>query len=102
MCATEMMHIDESGGGGKQSEANFERLQSDKHKVREGNESPGATFPASGRPSRSDEQPQGMKSRPNAGDANEQKTDPGTKQGDAMPGMPGMKKDSPAPAQLNN
>ncbi|WP_246725158.1 ubiquinol oxidase subunit II [Beijerinckia sp. L45] len=102
MCATEMMHIDANGGGGKESEANLERLQSDKHKVREGNESPGATFPASGRAAHGDEQPQGMKARPNAGEANAQKTEPGTKQGDAMPGMPGMKKDSPAPAQLNN
>jgi cytochrome o ubiquinol oxidase subunit 2 len=102
MCASEMMHIDANGGGGKDSEANRDRLDNDAHRVREGNEAPGATFPASGRPAHGPMEPQGMKPRPTAPDVNEQKTEPGTKQGDTMPGMPGMKKDSPAPARLNN
>ncbi len=65
MCMSEMMHIDSRGGGGRESEANRERLKYDGARTGEGNEAPGATFPASGRlPNSNDAQPQGM--RPDA------------------------------------
>ena len=103
MCMGEMMAIDAAGGGGKDSEANRDRLKYDGARLREGNEAPGATFPASGRPPNTNVQPEGMNPRPLSPDVNRQRSAPDEGQGHAMPGMdmPGMKKD-PAPAQLND
>ena len=61
MCMHEMMAIDARGGAGRDSDANYERLRYDGVRMQEGNEAPGATFPASGRlPNTNDAQPQGM------------------------------------------
>jgi cytochrome o ubiquinol oxidase subunit 2 len=100
MCANEMMHIDAMGGAGKESEANRERLEYDNRRVQQGIESPGATFPASGRSSHDQEQPEGLKPKSNAPDVKQPNTAPQQHQGHDMPGMPGMKQDGPAPAQL--
>ena len=103
MCMGEMMAIDAAGGGGKDSEANRDRLKYDGARLQEGNEAPGATFPASGRAPNTNVQPEGMNPRPLSPDVNQQRSEPDQGQGHAMPGMdmPGMKKD-PAPAQLND
>lgn len=98
MCQTEMMHIDATGGGGRDSEANRKRLLYSGTDARGGSEAPAATFPASGRPPNSDVQPQGMKEREAAPQVNQQKTQPGPGQGQKMPGAPDT---SPAPAQLH-
>jgi cytochrome o ubiquinol oxidase subunit 2 len=98
MCADEMMHIDAMGGGGKESEANRDRLQYDGHRMRSGNEQPGATFPASGRPPHQI-QPQGMKPDALTPEVNHERTHPDPGQGH---NMPGMKNEAPAPAQLND
>ena len=99
----EMMAIDAAGGGGNDSEANRDRLKYDGARMKEGNEAPGATFPASGRLPNTNVQPEGMNPRPLSPDVNRQRSAPDEGQGHAMPGMdmPGMKKD-PAPAQLND
>ncbi len=99
MCQSEMMTIDAKGGGGKNSEANYERLLDDSAGAKEGNEAPGATFPASGRPPNTEAvQPQGMKPREVAPQINSQAA-PDAGQGHDMPGAPNQ---SPAPAQLND
>ena len=97
MCAREMMHIDMMGGGGKESEGNRERLEYDNRRVQQGTEAPGATFPASGRGSHSQEQPQGMKPDALSPDVKPPETAPQQHQGHDMPGM---KHDGPAPVQL--
>ena len=53
MCVGEMHHIDRSGGAGKDSEGNRERLDYDNRRLESGTEPSGATFPASGRAPRS-------------------------------------------------
>ncbi|GEP03017.1 cytochrome ubiquinol oxidase subunit II [Methylobacterium oxalidis] len=101
MCVGEMHHIDKSGGAGKESEANRERLDYDNRRAWSGHEAPGATFPASGRAPRSSEQPEGMMPRDqdkSSGGINEPKTTPDQGQGNAVPGADR----APAPAQLNN
>ena len=60
MCVSEMMHIDTMGGGGEHSHENRERLEYDSRRDQQ-QRTAGATVPASGRPSRSEEQPEGMK-----------------------------------------
>jgi cytochrome o ubiquinol oxidase subunit 2 len=57
MCVSEMHHIDRSGGAGKESEENRKRLQYDNRRLGSGEEPSGATFPASGRPPRSEGPP---------------------------------------------
>ena len=64
MCISEMMMIDAKGGAGKESEENFEKLQYDNRRIKQGEEPPGATVPATGRAPRSDEGAEGAK--PNA------------------------------------
>ncbi len=124
MCMSQMMAIDAAGGAreeagkGANSEAR-ERLKYDGARLKEGNEAPGATFPASGRPPNTNVQPQGMNPTSISPVVNEQKTQPDQGQGHAMPGhampahampghdtpgmepVPGMKQ-SPAPAQMND
>ena len=99
MCQDEMMQIDAMGGGGKDSEANRARLLDDSARSKEGNEAPGATFPASGRPPNSlSVEPQGSIPRGVAPSVNTP-AGPGAGQGENVPGAPSQ---SPAPAQLNN
>ncbi|WP_131194357.1 ubiquinol oxidase subunit II [Lichenihabitans psoromatis] len=102
MCVNEMMQIDAKGGAGKDSEANFERLKYDNHRMENGDEASGATFPASGRPPNSNVQPEGMKPRALSPIVNEKAPATGDQNGSAsdMNDMPGMKPESPAPVQL--
>ncbi|ACP23327.1 cytochrome o ubiquinol oxidase subunit II (plasmid) [Sinorhizobium fredii NGR234] len=94
MCMHEMMHIDAMGGAGTESVENRDRLEYDnRHATEEG--APAATFPATGTPARSEEQPEGM-------DEPMQHETPGTggHEGHSMPGM--QEGSDPAPAQLRN
>jgi cytochrome o ubiquinol oxidase subunit 2 len=100
MCAHEMHHIDRTGGAGKDSEANRERLDYDNRRLESGTEPSGATFPASGRPPQAPVQPEGMMPRDqnmSRGGVNERRTEPDQGQGNALPGA----ERGPAPAQLN-
>ena len=106
MCLNKMMAIDAAGGRKDGGDVGRDSLTYDGARLKEGNEAPGATFPASGRPPNTNVQPQGMKPRPLSPDVNQQKTEPDQGQGHAMPGMDGMdgmptKKLDPAPAQLH-
>ena len=85
MCANEMMAIDARGGGGIDSRENFEKLKYDDRHLKMGDEAPAATTPGSGRPARSNEQPQGMQPRPDAPAAPAPAANPHS--GHAMPGM---------------
>ena len=85
MCMNEMMHIDMSGGGGKESAENREKLEYDNRHAEQGEKAPAGTFPATGQPARSEEAPSGQT---------------GTHEGHSMPGMDHGGSD-PAPAQLN-
>ena len=105
MCMSAMMAADAKGGGKAESGETRDRLKYDGARTREGNEAPGATFPASGRPPNSAVQPQGMKPMTTAPEVNGQKT-PGNE--GAMHDMPGMDnmsgdkpKDATAPSQLH-
>jgi cytochrome o ubiquinol oxidase subunit 2 len=64
MCMADMMHIDRMGGAGLESHDNRAKLQHDNRHVDEpiddGEAAPGATFPATGNPSRSDEPAEGV------------------------------------------
>jgi cytochrome o ubiquinol oxidase subunit 2 len=93
MCVHEMHHIDRMGGAAGDSEVNRQRLDYDSRRLEGGDEPSGATFPASGRPPRSLEEPEGVMPRdqPGEGQGN-------TPQGNALPRPEG----GPAPSQLNN
>ena len=98
MCVGEMHHIDRMGGAEDEAEVNRRRLDYDNRRLMKGEEPPGATHPASGRPPRSSAPPQGMMphDQPMGGDGGrEHRTEPG---GSAVPGA----ERGPAPAQLNN
>ena len=114
ICMSEMMAIDAAGGRKEEGEGSRDKLKYDGARIKEGNEAPGATFPASGRPPNTNVQPQGMNPRSISPDVNGQRAQPDAGQGHAMPGMqdmhgmhhdmsnmPAPKKD-PAPAQLND
>ena len=104
MCMNQMMAIDAAGGGKKDDEDVRDRLKYDGARLKEGNEAPGATFPASGRPPNTNVQPQGMNPRPLSPKVNDGKTHADDGQGHAMSGAentPGMK-ENPAPAQMND
>jgi cytochrome o ubiquinol oxidase subunit 2 len=101
MCVGEMHHIDRSGGAGKESEGNRERLDYDNRRLESGNEPSGATFPASGRPPQGSVQPEGMMPRDqnmSRGGVNQRQPEPDQGQGNALPGADR----EPAPAQLNS
>ena len=66
MCVQEMHHIDAMGGAGRESEANRKRLDYDRRHMESGGEPVGATFPDTGRPSRSHEAPEGVEPRDGA------------------------------------
>ncbi|GHC81262.1 ubiquinol oxidase subunit II [Limoniibacter endophyticus] len=76
MCANEMMHIDLMGGAGVESHENLERLRYD-NRDRAGEAAPGATFPATGEPARSQEAPQGHEGQqPDTGGAPQEQHEP--------------------------
>lgn len=104
MCMSEMMHVDARGGGGTESHENRNRLRYDNRFEQQGQEAPSATFPASGRDAKSDEEPQGMKPDELSPQTNEGAPAPHDHSGHDMPGMDhgGMDHGSPAPKQLNN
>jgi cytochrome o ubiquinol oxidase subunit 2 len=93
MCVDEMHHIDRMGGAAGDSQANRQRLEYDSRRLEMGDEPSGATFPASGRPPRSLEEPEGVMPR----------DQPGQGQGSAPQGSgPPRPEGGPAPTQLNN
>jgi cytochrome o ubiquinol oxidase subunit II len=100
MCVTEMHHIDRRGGDEANSRENAKRLDYDNRRLQQGDEAPGATVPASGRPARSETQPQGAMPRDSEGargGVNAPQRAPDGSQGNAVPGADR----TPAPAQLN-
>lgn len=100
MCVSEMHHIDRSGGAGKDSEGNRERLDYDNRRLESGTEPSGATFPASGRPPQGPVQPEGMRPRDqdlSREGINQRRSEPDQGQGNALPGADR----GPAPPQLN-
>jgi cytochrome o ubiquinol oxidase subunit 2 len=107
MCEDQMMAIDATGGvAGEKGAENREKLIYDGARVGEGNEAPGATFPASGRPPNElGTAPQGVEPGGLANHTNERgSTDASQGRGkphtDAMP-TDGAGKTEPAPAQIN-
>lgn len=58
MCMKEMMHIDMTGGAGRESHANKARLQHDNRHADDA--APAATFPQTGNPPRSEEPAEGV------------------------------------------
>jgi cytochrome o ubiquinol oxidase subunit 2 len=92
MCVHEMHHIDRTGGGAEASEENRQRLEYDSRRLEGGDEPSGATFPASGRPPRSLEEPEGVMPR-----------DQPSEDGDTIPqgNGPARPGNGPAPTQLN-
>jgi cytochrome o ubiquinol oxidase subunit 2 len=96
MCVGEMHHIDRTGGGGADSEANRERLDYDNRRLESGTEPPGATVPASGRPSRSNIQPEGTIPREQERARGGENEGPAPGAGQDTPGL------SPAPPQLTS
>ncbi|WP_244610447.1 ubiquinol oxidase subunit II [Microvirga pakistanensis] len=93
MCVHEMHHIDRMGGAVADSEANRQRLEYDSRRLQGGDEPSGATFPASGRPPRSLEEPEGVMPR----------DQPGEEGGKTPPSnAPSRPESGPAPTQLNN
>lgn len=108
MCEGEMMAIDTTGGvPGEKGAENREKLIYDGARLNEGNEGPGATFPASGRPPNTlKNAPQGMEPTSQAPDVNPQGPQHDDAQGKGTPevdGMPvnGDMKMKPAPTQIN-
>jgi cytochrome o ubiquinol oxidase subunit II len=95
MCITEMHHIDSMGGAAEGHEENRQRLEYDNRRLGSGDEPSGATFPASGRPPRSEGQPEGMTpGGPNG-------TRGGADSNSSQSGVPAGAGSGPAPAQLN-
>ena len=90
MCMHEMMHIDHSGGAGKESAANREKLEYDNRHAKQGEEALGGTVPATDQPARSDQSPEAQSGTDGGHDAH---------QGHSMPGMDHGA--DPAPNQLN-
>jgi cytochrome o ubiquinol oxidase subunit 2 len=91
MCVTDMHRIDRTGGTAQGHEENRRRLEYDNRHLQSGDEPSGATFPASGRAPRSENQPEGMTPGGPGG------TKPDSSQRGAPPATGG----GPAPAQLN-
>jgi len=99
MCMRDMMHIDMMGGGGVESHENRAKLEHDNRHAGEtghaGEAAPGATFPATGNPSKSEEPAEGIDKEPQS-----MNHDMHNMHGDQKP--PAESQDGPAPAQLNN
>ncbi|MHC2302426.1 cytochrome o ubiquinol oxidase subunit 2 [Rhizobium mongolense] len=99
MCMNEMMHIDMMGGAGKESAENRKRLEYDNRHAEQGERTNAPTFPATGTPARSGQEPEGT-------DSNAQQPDDQPQGGQTMPrmqhdghSMPGMDHGSGSPAQ---
>lgn len=105
MCMSAMMAVDAKGGGKAESAEVHDTLKYDGARTKEGNEAPGATFPASGRPPNSAVQPQGMRPMTMAPEVNGQKAPGNDGATHDMPGMDNMSGDKPAsaaaPSQLH-
>ncbi len=99
MCMRDMMHIDMMGGGGVESHENRAKLEHDNRHAGEaghaGEAAPGATFSATGNPSKSEEPAEGIDKEPQS-----MNHDMHNMHGDQKP--PAESQDGPAPAQLNN
>lgn len=65
MCMKEMMHVDMMGGAGKESQENKAKLEHDNRysASSDGEAAPGATFPETGNPARSEEPAEGVEER---------------------------------------
>lgn len=104
MCMDEMMHIDMMGGAGVESHENRAKLEHDNRHAgetgHEGETAPGATFPATGNPSRSEEPAEGIDAEPEAPQAMDHDMHH-MHEGHAAPADPDAG-NGPAPAQLNN
>lgn len=94
MCIREMHHIDSMGGAGGKRAVDPKRLEYDNRRQTSGDEPGGATVPASGRPARSDMQPEGSMPR------DQSKSSGGVARPGSAP-RPGQGEQSPAPDQLN-
>ena len=107
MCEDQMMAIDATGGvAGEKGAENRGKLIYDGARLNEGNEAPGATFPASGRaPNELKTAPQGVTPGGMATQSNEGGSEADTAQGRNKPSMDNMPVDdgktNPAPAQIN-
>ncbi|WP_164901710.1 ubiquinol oxidase subunit II [Neorhizobium lilium] len=103
MCTDEMMHIDRMGGAGKESLENREKLEYDNRRVEKGEMTNSPTFPASGEPSRSPEEPNKTVNdnggQPMQHDMNNM---PGMQHGEPSAPAPDSGSSNPAPTQLNN
>ncbi|MGF6174665.1 ubiquinol oxidase subunit II [Ensifer sp. 4252] len=99
MCMRDMMHIDMMGGAGVESHENRAKLEHDNRHAGEtghaGEAAPGATFPATGNPSKSEEPAEGIDEAPQS-----MNDDMHNMHGDHRPSAESQ--DSPAPEQLNN
>ncbi|CAK7261500.1 ubiquinol oxidase subunit II [Shinella yambaruensis] len=62
MCMKDMMHIDMTGGAGKESHENKAKLEHDNRHAKD--EAPAATFPETGNPARSEEPAEGVEENP--------------------------------------
>ena len=62
MCMKDMMHIDMTGGAGKESHENKAKLEHDNRHAED--EAPAATFPETGNPARSEEPAEGVEENP--------------------------------------
>lgn len=62
MCMKDMMHIDMTGGAGKESHGNKAKLEHDNRHAKD--EAPAATFPETGNPARSEEPAEGVEENP--------------------------------------
>jgi cytochrome o ubiquinol oxidase subunit II len=107
MCEGEMMAIDATGGvPGEKGAANREKLIYDGARLSEGNEGPGATFPASGRPPNElgtapqGVQPGGLANHTNEGGSPDAAQGKGKPRTDGMPTDDSGQKET-APAQIN-
>jgi cytochrome o ubiquinol oxidase subunit 2 len=102
LCISEARHIDMLGGAGAHSHENRERLDYDSSRVQQ-HEPGGATVPASGRPSRSEEQPEGMRPDALSPEVHQPGVQPGAHSGHAAPSATPAPsgKIQVAPAQLN-
>ncbi len=95
----DMMHIDMMGGAGVESHENRAKLEHDNRHAGEtghaGEAAPGATFPATGNPSKSEEPAEGVDKEPQS-----MNHDMHNMHGDNA--APVGNQAGPAPAQLNN
>lgn len=107
MCMSEMMHIDMMGGAGVESHENRDKLQHDNRHLGEahgahGTAAPGATFPATGNPARSEEPAEGVDEQGSGEQPQQQPMNHDTHDMHQGHSMPEGAEGGPAPAQLND